>query len=100
MLKNDTLKNGTSRIGLYGSAPPPPDKHGGFQNIVLPNPVSTVENSADNIPVHTTHSKSAYTTCMVSNPITAEHSPTARPAELHRVKPVQFLKDFRVSAKR
>ena len=22
MLKNDTLKNGTSRIGLYGSAPP------------------------------------------------------------------------------
>ena len=23
MLKNDTLKNGTSRIGLYGSAPPP-----------------------------------------------------------------------------
>ena len=24
MLKNDILKNGTSRIGLYGSAPPPP----------------------------------------------------------------------------
>ena len=24
MLKNDTLKNGTSRIGLYGSLPPPP----------------------------------------------------------------------------
>ena len=23
MLKNDTLKNGTSRIDLYGSAPPP-----------------------------------------------------------------------------
>ena len=23
MLENDTLKNGTSRIGLYGSAPPP-----------------------------------------------------------------------------
>ena len=22
MLKNDTLKNGTSRIGVYGSAPP------------------------------------------------------------------------------
>ena len=22
MLKNDTLKNGTSRIGLYGSTPP------------------------------------------------------------------------------
>ena len=30
MLNNDTLKNGTSRIGLYGSAPPPPpddDRH-------------------------------------------------------------------------
>ena len=25
MLKNDTLKNGTSRTGLYGSAPPPPE---------------------------------------------------------------------------
>ena len=25
MLKNDTLKNGTSRIGLYGSAPPRPE---------------------------------------------------------------------------
>ena len=25
MLKNDTLKSGTSRIGLYGSAPPPRD---------------------------------------------------------------------------
>ena len=23
MLKNDTLKNSTSRIGLYGSVPPP-----------------------------------------------------------------------------
>ena len=23
MLKNDTLKNGMSHIGLYGSAPPP-----------------------------------------------------------------------------
>ena len=23
MLKNDSLKNGMSRIGLYGSAPPP-----------------------------------------------------------------------------
>ena len=25
MLKSDTLKNDTSRIGLYGSAPPPGD---------------------------------------------------------------------------
>ena len=24
MLKNDILKNGTSLVGLYGSAPPPP----------------------------------------------------------------------------
>ena len=32
--------------------------------------------------------------------ITAEHSPTDRPAELHNVKPAQFLKDFPVSAKR
>ena len=23
MLKNDNLKNGTTRIGLYGSVPPP-----------------------------------------------------------------------------
>ena len=31
MLKNDTLKNGTSRIGLYGSAPPPsPEVHNQF----------------------------------------------------------------------
>ena len=29
-------------------------------------------------------------------PITAEHSPSARPAQLHNV----ILKDFRVSAKR
>ena len=26
MLKNDTLKNGTSRVGLYGSPPPPGKK--------------------------------------------------------------------------
>ena len=25
-------------------------------------------------------------------PITAEHSPTARPTELHNVKPAQFLR--------
>ena len=25
MLKNDTLKNGTSRIGLYAGSAPPPD---------------------------------------------------------------------------
>ena len=27
MLKNDSLKNGTSRIGLYGSAPLPGARH-------------------------------------------------------------------------
>ena len=37
MLKNDTLKNGTSRIGLYGSVP-----LGGFHIVVMI--VSTVEN--------------------------------------------------------
>ena len=29
MLKNDTQKNGTSRIGLHGNAPPPPDVFNG-----------------------------------------------------------------------
>ena len=63
----------------------------GFQNIGLPIPVITVENSADNNPIHTTHSKSVHTTCMVFvKPITEEHSLTARPAELHTVKPAQF----------
>ena len=41
----------------------------GFQNIGLPNPVFTVENSADNNLMHTTHSKSLHTTSMVSNPL-------------------------------
>ena len=36
MLKNDTLKNGTSRIGLYGSAPPPPgDENARFSSFHL-----------------------------------------------------------------
>ena len=34
MLKNDTLKNGTSRIGLYGSAPLPGDR-GSYSNTVV-----------------------------------------------------------------
>ena len=57
--------------------------HRGFQNIGLLNPVFTVENSADNNPIwtHNTHGV---------KPITAEHSPTARPAELHNVKSAQF----------
>ena len=33
-------------------------------------------------------------------PITVEHSPAARPAKLHKVKPIQILNDFRVIAKR
>ena len=47
MLKNDTLKNGTPRIGLYGSAPPPPaklrlhilckNKHFSTANTISPN---------------------------------------------------------------
>ena len=55
-----------------------------FPNIGLPNPVFTVENSVDNNPIHVTQSKSEH------GAITAEHSPTARPAELHNVKPAQF----------
>ena len=47
------------------------NRHRGFQNIGQPNPVFTVENSEDN------------------NPIRATHSTTARPAELHNVKPAQ-----------
>ena len=43
------------------------NRHRGFQNIVLLNPVFTVENSADNNPLHTTHSESVHTTCMVSD---------------------------------
>ena len=45
------------------------NRHGSFQNIGLPSAVFTVENSADNNPIHTTHSKSVHTTCMVSNPL-------------------------------
>ena len=44
------------------------NRHRGFQNIGLPNPVFTVENSADNNPIHTTHSKPVHTTWMVPNP--------------------------------
>ena len=41
-----------------------------FQNIGLPNHdhVSTVENSADNNPIHTTHGRCVHT-CMLSNPL-------------------------------
>ena len=37
MLKNDTLKNCTSRIGLYGSAPPPPGATGTLQRTLTRN---------------------------------------------------------------
>ena len=43
------------------------NRHRGFQNIGLPNPVLTVENSAGNNPIQPTQSKSVHTTCMVSN---------------------------------
>ena len=45
------------------------NRHKGFQNIGLSNPVFTVENSADNNPIHTTYTQSIHTTCMVSNPL-------------------------------
>ena len=50
------------------------NRHRGFQNIGLPNPVFTVENSADDNPIHATYSKSVH----------------ARPAELHKMKSAQF----------
>ena len=65
-------------------------EYGVFQKIGLPNPVFTVENSADNNPIHKTHSKSMHTTRMVSNPLLQNSRWVLRPAELHKVKPVQF----------
>ena len=65
------------------------NRHRGFQNIGLRIPVFTVENSAGNDPIHTTHSESVHTACMVL-PVTVERSPTVRPIELHNVKPAQF----------
>ena len=70
------------------------NRHRGFQKIGLPNPVFTVENSAYNNPIHTTHSKSVHTPCTQNmhgvKPITAAQSLTVRAAELHNVKPAQF----------
>ena len=62
----------------------PIDRHTGFQNKGLPNPVFKVENSADNNPIHTTDSKSVH-----AKP-SAEHSPTDGPAELYKVKSAQL----------
>ena len=66
------------------------NRHRGFQNIGLPNPVFTVENSADNNPIHTTHSNlyTQHACCQTHYP--AEHSLTVRPAKLHKVKAAQF----------
>ena len=44
-------------------------RYRGFQNIGVLNPVFTVENSTDNNPIHTTHSESVHTKCMVSSPL-------------------------------
>ena len=68
------------------------NRHRGLQNIGIPNPVFTAENSTDNNPIHTTHSKSVHTRYMVHGvkPITAEHSMTDRPTELQNVKPAHF----------
>ena len=51
----------------------------GFQSIGLPYPVFTVENSADNNLMHTTHSKSAHRICIGP----AKHSPTATTAHIY-----------------
>ena len=59
-------------------------------NIDLSNPVFTVENSADNNPIHATHSKICTHNMHGVKPITAERLPTAEPAELHNVKPARF----------
>ena len=74
-------------------------RHRGFQNIGLPNPVFTAENSADDNPKHTAHSKSVHTTCMVSSHYCRTFADcwtrwTAQ-CETYAV-----LKDFRVRAKR
>ena len=61
-----------------------------FPNIGLPNPVFTVENSAHNNPIQAIHSKICTHNMHCVRPITAEHSQTAKPAELHSVKPAQF----------
>ena len=52
MLKNDTLKNSTSRIGLYGSAPPPPGRTlPSYEAIALPfDSFCITDLSADHLP--------------------------------------------------
>ena len=66
------------------------NRHRGFQNIGLPKPVFTVENSTDNNPIHTTYTKSRYTAWIVSSLLLKNIRPTARPAELHNVILGQF----------
>ena len=61
----------------------------GVQDIGLPNPAFAVENSGDDNPIHPTHSICTHNMHGVE-PITTEHSPTARPTELHNVQPAQF----------
>ena len=41
------------------------NRYRGFQNIGLPSPVFTVENSAANNPIHTAHSESVHTRCTI-----------------------------------
>ena len=66
-----------------------------FPDIGLSNPVFTVENSADNNPTRNTQSKICTRNMHGVKPITVEHSSTAKPAELHNVKPVQFWRTSR-----
>ena len=66
------------------------NRHRGFQNMRLRNTVFTVENSADNLIQYTQHTVNCTNNMHGVKPMTAEHSPTARPTELHNVRPVQF----------
>ena len=63
-----------------------------FPDIGLPNPVFTVENSADNNPIHATHSKICTHNMNMHGvkPIIAEQLQTAELAELQNVKLEQF----------
>ena len=65
-------------------------RHRSFQNIGLLNPKFTVENSADNNPIHTTHSKSVHTACMVSNPLRHNIRRLLDPLNCTNVKSAQF----------
>ena len=77
------------------------NRHIGFQNIGLPNPVVTVENLTANNPTHATNSKSVHIKRMVLNPLLQnirrlldQRTTQCKPAQVRTI-----LKDFWVSAK-